>query len=373
MPAPYCTNVHPAPTLDAALAALDEHATGVRAALAADVLPLGWWLPAPAVGEAINQTERIHEFLGERGLAVVTFNAFPHGNFHQPVVKQAVYDPTWADEERANYTRNVARLLAALLPEGASASVSTVPIGWRAAAPDLAVAGAQLRTLADDLAALEAETGRRIHVDLEPEPGCVFDRAQHVVDFFDAHLLPGAAEDRVRRHIGVCHDVCHAAVMFEPQADAIGTYRRAGISIGKVQVSSALKVVFDGTSDDAARRAALAAFAEDRYLHQTSVRRETGAVMFHEDLPAALEEGACGEWRIHFHVPINRAALGPLGSTQDDVAACLAALGGERPMCEVETYAWNVLPVEHQPATLAEGIAGELRWFAGLADQPGAV
>jgi hypothetical protein len=29
---------------------------------------------------------------------------------------------------------------------------------------------------------------------------------------------------------------------------------------------------------------------------------------------------------------------------------------------EVETYAWNVLPKEHQVANLADGIAREMNW-----------
>ena len=29
---------------------------------------------------------------------------------------------------------------------------------------------------------------------------------------------------------------------------------------------------------------------------------------------------------------------------------------------EVETYAWNVLPEEHQVANLADGIAKEMAW-----------
>src|SRR5262249_39715447 len=158
-------------------------------------------------------------------------------------------------------------------------------------------------------------------------------------------------EASVRRHLGVCHDICHAAVMFEEQADVLRAYRDAGIGVGKVQVSSAVCVPF-GSLPPEQRQAArdqLAGFAEDRYLHQTMVRGGTGEPVFHEDLPLALGSAAPeGEWRIHFHVPIYLERFGLLCSSQPDIRACLAATRAfsEVRHFEVETYAWGVLPAE---------------------------
>ena len=75
--------------------------------------------------------------------------------------------------------------------------------------------------------------------------------------------------------------------MFEPQADVLQRYQSAGIRVGKVQVSSAIIVPADRPDDSAAWQQ-LAAFAEDRYLHQTMHRHPNGDLQFFEDLPAAL-------------------------------------------------------------------------------------
>ena len=120
--------------------------------------------------------------------------------------------------------------------------------------------------------------------------------------------------------------------------------------------------------DEADRRRALdqlRSFAEDRYLHQTMIR-DGG---FHDDLPAALDEpnpdDLQREWRVHFHVPLYLERFGLLETTQERIAACLAALKGHPSVrhYESETYAWSVLPSELRVADLAEGIANELTWL----------
>src|SRR5206468_12928395 len=134
-------------------------------------------------------------------------------------------------------------------------------------------------------------------------------------------------EETVRRHIRICHDICHAAVMFEDQEEVLRKYAAAGIQVGKVQVSAALRMELDLFEPPAAeaRNAAikqLSQFAEDRYLHQTVVRRDGGDV-FYEDLRPALDAEAVdprGEWRVHFHVPIYLKEFGRLRSTQEQIA-----------------------------------------------------
>src|SRR5581483_5990677 len=167
--------------------------------------------------------------------------------------------------------------------------------------------------------------------------------------FFQEYLLGGKDEAPVRRYLRVCHDVCHAAVMFEPQAEVLGAYHAAGIEVGKVQVSAAVRLPLDALAPEERRAAVaqLAAFAEDRYLHQTVVRAG-GAETFYEDLPQALAAPPEGEWRVPFHVPIYLERFGRLVSSQGDIRECLDAavrLSGVRHF-EVETYAWGVLPEE---------------------------
>jgi hypothetical protein len=391
----YCTNVHAGAMYEQTLANLETHALSVRRQVSPDEpMGIGLWLSAQAARQVLEQDRagELRDWLGSRGLLPFTLNGFPHADFHQPVVKYTVYQPDWSDPRRLEYTLDLVKILADLVPEGAEGSISTLPVGW---GPDfsqkpekLRLAGVHFRTLAEQLARVESEQGRLIHVDLEPEPGCVLTRSGDLVGFFEQHVLPGGSEKMVRRHLRVCHDVCHAAVMFEEQAEVLACYRRAGIAIGKVQLSSAIRARL-GALDENQRTACLGqlgSFAEDRYLHQTAIEPPAASgrtTALFDDLPRALEmAGFCGErlqghpddqialhvlrgeWRVHFHVPLYLERFGLLETTQQAVVDCLAALRdfpGVRHF-EAETYAWSVLPEELRVSELAAGIAGELHW-----------
>ncbi len=372
----YCTNVHAGATLTQTLAALDRHSTAVRQLVhPVGLMPVGLWLSARSVHEIREDpdgTARLRDWLFARGLVVFTLNGFPYGDFHAGRGKKAVYEPHWGDVRRALYTMSLADILADLLPDDSLApdiagegSISTLPLGWRSTftrdgcGASVGLACAQIEQVARHLKRLEESRGVCIHLDLEPEPGCALDRAHDVVAFFDQCVRPSAELADPRRYVRVCHDICHSAVMFEPQADALETYRRAGIRIGKVQVSSALTC--DG-SERGFRE--LRNFDEPKYLHQTCVLDGAGAVHFYEDLDRAFDEAPVGIWRVHFHVPVDRESIGALGTTSHEIAACFANIvqGDGIRHYEVETYAWNALPVDHRRDSLAHGIADEIIW-----------
>lgn len=366
----YCTNVHAGATLEETRASLERHAVRVRDLVSPQApLPIGLWLSSRAahgLTEDPDGARRLRDWLIERGLRVFSLNGFPYGDFHQERVKELVYLPHWGDARRVEYTIQLADILTDLLPEGsAEGSISTLPLGWRpmffaqGGGAALGVAAANLERVARHLADLEQRRSVCVHVDLEPEPGCALERASDVTGFFSSCLRPGTDGDRQRRYIRVCHDICHSAVMFEDQAEALAAYRAAGIRVGKVQVSSAVEC--DG-SERGFRL--LRALDEPRWLHQTCVLEGTGEVRFFADLEAAMDSTAHGVWRTHFHVPVSARALGALGTTQRQITDCFAAIRPEDGIShfEVETYAWSALPMEHRGGGLAESIAAELRW-----------
>ena len=360
----YCTNVHAGTTLEETVANLRLHAVAVREELGDSTLGIGLWIPESVLDQLKTRAE-VHALranLEHWGLFVYTMNGFPQRNFHAEVVKHAVYQPDWRTRARLEYTCRLAEILVDLAPDHLpELSISTLPVGWRAAVDDVEPAIGRLTELAEFLSGLEERTGRLVHVDLEPEPGCWLDTSQDVVRLFER--LPETS----RRHLRVCHDICHSAVMFEPQAKAIETYRSAGIAIGKIQVSSCPEAELRGS--DRKVIDALSSFVEPRYLHQTVLQDDSGGHHFHEDLAGALGSGQLeGMLRVHFHVPLFAPSLGVLGTTQREIVECLKALGDEVPPLEVETYAWTVLPEAHRRDELAKGIADELRWLRSTLD-----
>jgi hypothetical protein len=372
----YCTNVHAGADLATTLANLDRHAVRTRELFRpGGNLGIGLWLSAPAARELLQSDGlfRFAEWLAERRLTPFTLNGFPYGDFHQRVVKHRVYEPTWYQTARLTYTLELVEILDALLPVGVEGSISTLPICWGDPPPSdeqKTWAASNLRLLAERLAELEQQRGRRIMVCLEPEPGCFLQRGEDMVRYFEDYLLPGSNEEQVRRYLGICHDVCHAEVMFERQRAVLERYRRAGLSVGKVQVSSAV-VLPPGTEADRPQALAqLAGFHEERYLHQTCIRTDAGEQpYFFEDLPLALaaqdDFGPESEWRVHFHMPVYLERFGRLATSRPAILECLAYTQKHHMTThyEVETYAWGVLPEELRQEELAAGIAAELLWL----------
>lgn len=381
----YCTNVHAGATLEQVKSNLKEFAIPVKNSFRPNTdMGIGLWLTNQAATEllASNRVEEFADWLRQSGLDPFTFNAFPFSNFHQPVVKHKVYQPTWAEPDRLQYTIDIAKIQSRLLDENQLGTISTLPLGWPIdnSADFLNSCATHLLSCAEQLACLEEQTGRHIFLCIEPEPGCVFDISHHIVQFFEQYLEPqtkGKNErDRLRRYIGVCHDVCHAAVMNEPQQNAIKTYMDHEIRIGKFQISSAIETVFDDKSPTQKNEllSELQNFAEDRYLHQTVIV-DDGHQSFYEDLPLALSEFSNdprGVWTVHFHVPIFAHEIGKLGTTQDQIASLLEVLptvSGQPYHFEIETYAWTVLPDSLMPDSLQGVISKELKYFEQLLDK----
>ncbi len=373
----YCTNVHAGTDYVSTLKNLETYAVAVKALVSPDgPMGVGLWLPASTAREILdnNRVGELREWLEARGLCVVTMNGFPYGDFHQSVVKHDVYLPTWAQEERLDYTMQLVRILGGLLPKDAEGSISTLPISWPTDDDSQVIEDAtnQLLKLCDFLAREEAATGHCIHIDIEPEPGCLLDTTAGMIAYFEEHLYHGGDKKHIGRYLRVCHDVCHAAVMGEEQAAVMEAYRDAGVRVGKIQLSSAVEVDFTELSatEQSAALAQLAQFQEPRYLHQTMVDNVAlGYGLLYEDLPEALdvlgnEELASLSLRTHFHVPIYLDDIGHLHATQRDVVECLENVDTltDCQHIEVETYAWNVLPEELRVDNLAEGIAREMQW-----------
>ncbi|AZM58942.1 MULTISPECIES: metabolite traffic protein EboE [unclassified Streptomyces] len=359
----YCTNVHPAETLDGVLAQLRDHCEPVRRRLGRDRLGIGLWLAKDAAHALVTDPSALRGLrceLERRGLEVVTLNGFPYEGFGAEEVKYRVYTPDWGDPERLDHTIALARVLAGLLPDDVTdGSISTLPLAWRTAYDERRAEAARtaLRTLADRLDALQDLTGRSIRVGLEPEPGCVVETTRDAIA-----PLTAIAHDRV----GICVDTCHLATSFEDPHTALDDLTRAGVPVVKSQLSAALHADQPHLPEV---REALAAFAEPRFLHQTRTATLAG-LRGTDDLDEALAGEALPDaapWRAHFHVPLHAAPTAPLTSTLPVLKSALTRLvGGPHPLTrhlEVETYTWQALPPALRPrgrGRLADGIAAEL-------------
>lgn len=380
----YCLNVHPGETWSENFASIQNEAMQVRKRVAPDRwFGLGLRLSCQAAYE-LARPERLQEFaefLSSEKIYVFTINAFPYGQFHGTSIKEDVYRPDWTSKQRLEYTTIVADILAALLPDDVSGSISTVPCSyknWVASDDDLTKIIRNLTEVVAHLARIRKLSGKDICLCLEPEPDCYIENTEEAIAFFlspmassvTLHLRKhhgfsnAAAEDILHRHLGICCDTAHMAVQFEDFTESLNQLRAAGVRIGKVQLSSALQIQ---PTLDALH--SLQEFCESTYLHQVRIRSNSGQILSFPDLPQALNAADLmsdpGEqWRIHFHVPLFFSQHESLASTSDLFTPEFmhAITTGITEHLEIETYTFSVLPRILQVAEVTESIAKEYEW-----------
>jgi len=386
----YCLNIHPGETWEENFAAIREKTLAVKRLVAPDkAFGLGLRLSARAA-QALSQPKVMADFrafLDANGLYVFTINGFPYGQFHEGVVKERVYRPDWTDDARRDYTNTLADILAELLPEGVSGSISTLPLSYKkwfetsgileVSAEVLFRMQANVADCAWHLAEIRRRTGRQIVLAFEPEPDCLIESTDEAEQYLRAFLKEASgsivfarpcplevATDIIHRHVGVCVDICHLAVEFENPKTSLQRLARAGIAVGKVQLSSALRFVPTRTA-----RRRLREFSESVYLHQVKVRKADRQVLSYRDLAEAPDvrgpEATPGEeWRIHFHVPLYVSEYGELKSTSNLYTPELAKLltSGVTPHLEIETYTFDVLPAAAREPDVVQSIAREYEW-----------
>src|SRR5207302_8360778 len=204
----YCLNVHRGETWTENFAAIREHACAIRDRVSrGKPFGLGLRLSEAAARELaqIKAREAFKEFLAAENLYVFTINGFPFGRFHGARVKENVYAPDWRSPERLAYTRLLADILADLLPAGLEGSISTVPGSFKPGIKnetDVREMVCALAECASHFAKIESETGKLLHLGLEPEPACFLETTNETVAFFDGPLAAKNSPDLLRRYVG---------------------------------------------------------------------------------------------------------------------------------------------------------------------------
>ncbi|MEM6664678.1 MAG: metabolite traffic protein EboE [Pseudomonadota bacterium] len=379
----YCLNIHPTQSWAEARAALTGPVAAVKKAVCPNApFVVGLRFSAETMGELADPDARaeLAQVIRENDYLPLTMNGFPYGPFHGTRVKEDVYLPDWRSEERVAYTRELAELMAELNPESSLISLSTVPGAFRpnGKGSEADMARNYLKAVAH-LIELEARTGRCVALAIEPEPCCFLETIEETITYFQNHLFSDGASFRLAdmtglsaddaaealpRHLGLCYDVCHAAVEFENPADSIEALRDAGIPVHKLQLSSAVRVVAGSPE----MRDVLARYDEPTYLHQLIEQGPDGLSRF-ADLGEALGGGATDgrEWRVHFHVPVFLEKLPDFETTQAFLSEIIALHRAEpiSTHLEIETYTWDVLPQGLRSGAVEDAVVRELNWVIG--------
>lgn len=360
----YSMNVHPGEDIVSIRRAISDIAIPLRTAFErGDEMPLGLRLSATAAQQLrVPETLRsFSAFLQANRLKIMGINGFPYGAFHGEAVKENVYMPDWTTDARQSYTHDIfyaaTRLPIAPLGEH-RLSVSTVPLGYdrdQGISDDIFE---NICSFALFLRKLEGFTGRRLCLALEPEPDCLLDSCQSVIDFFERLWLHPSWNPAYRDLIGVCFDTCHFAVGYEDPLCALRHLVSSHVPVARIQISAALEYTPYATIED------LTPFVDSVYLHQTTRRENDASVTCYPDLTSAiLPELVGSRGRVHYHVPLVWQGNSHIGSTRNALTPAFwrYVRAGGWPL-EIETYTYDVLPSTVCHRTLSEMLFEDMCW-----------
>ena len=386
----YCTNIHPGESWEAVFESLKTYAVEIKKNMVG-IAPFGIGLRlSRKSATTLLQDNRLVEFkqwLLANNLYVFTMNGFPFGDFHDAVVKDKVHVPDWSSRRRVNYTKDLFKILSYLLPDGMEGGVSTSPLSYRLWFPKgegveevKKKCTSSLVKIIIQLSEIEKQTGKFLHLDLEPEPDGFLENTEDVIQFFEDYLFKEGVEELVDplkcskakakaiilRYIQVCYDVCHFSLAYENTEYVVRKLELYGIKIGKIQISAALKCVFESEKVLKEQQACLQQFDEPNYLHQAVVKWDSSQLSHYSDLSEGIEamnDPDFDELRTHFHVPVFVENFEVLQSTQNDIIEVLEYWKNTK-YCkhfEVETYTWTILP-ETLQTDLTSSVVRELEW-----------
>lgn len=394
-------------------AALRDLVSAVRDANRADE-PLRIALPlsSTALGELERPAalERFRDWLDTERCRVHTIDDVPS----EPCIGKPMSCRD-ARSERTGLDRTcrLATLLATLTPPDGHGSLALRPASLTTrtdAAREAAIAENLLHAVAHCVR-LERDRGVRIALAIEPEPWTPFGTSGETVHFFERHLLTMAGVRRIAalaglpahaarqallRHLGICHDVRHAALHFESSLQALERYAAAGIEVVKLRLGSALRIgrvneaalrhlsrfaglsrphpVLERCGDTLTRYARLdAAIDAARYRLE---RRSTLDARLQVALLQAMTSSAGAaavwqpieepptEWRVRLDVPVFLASVGMLSTIRDELVTVLARqrASGFCKDLQIEPCTPIRLPAEPRDGQLAGVIARELDW-----------
>ena len=381
----YCTNIHPGPDWHTTFEGLKKNVPLVRAKLAVKgAFGLGLRLSNRASQE-LSENDHLNEFknwLTDQDCYVFTMNGFPYGKFHGEAVKDKVHLPDWSSQERFDYTYRLFEQLSSLIGADNEGGISTSPISYKhwfsneADRRDIFIqASEQMARLAIRLKEIEIQHGKYLHLDIEPEPDGFLENTEDVLNFYQEFVLRYGsailqkelsvskenAEELLLRYICICYDICHFSLAYEEPEYTFGKFAEAGIRVGKIQISAALKIIADADPEEIYQ--SLMQFNEPTYLHQVTQLKDSQVITY-PDLPVVLAQRPdFEELRAHFHVPIFLESFERLHSTQDHILKVLSYIQQQAVTrhLEVETYTWDVLPPDMK-TEISSSIARELNW-----------
>lgn len=362
----YCSNIFKEKTWKNLFCKLKIYITNLRKFFKKKHIGLSLCLSNSLANE-IKKTDNISNlkmWLKKNRLYISSINGFVYQTFHQKKIKENIYLPDWTSKKRLNFTQNLIDILKNIIKKNHDGSISTLPISYKSWTKDnhkhyvLYKTSKHLSELLILLINIKKQIKNIIHLDIEPEPQCMIETYKETHTFFEQWLLPICKKYLIPRykkqklithiytHIKICYDICHFSVNFENHKEILNSIQKSKIKIGKIQISSALKINLNNNNKKSQLKTLLT-LQSSPFLHQTT-EKVAKKIKKYTDIKHILEtfeQKTHGEMRIHCHISIHEKIYKNIETThqetQETLKIFLKTLRIKH--IEIETYTHNII------------------------------
>lgn len=311
-------------------------------------------------------------------------NGFVYKNFHQNLIKENIYYPDWTKKERFNFTKNTIFFAQKINKRSKICGISTLPITYKLwiknnTKYNIKKAINFFFEILKILIKIKKYKNILIHIDIEPEPFCLLEDCKDFIYFFKSWILPeleekikiylnvkkNKAKNVITKHLNLCFDICHSAVMFENQKLSLDLIKKFKIKIGRVQISSAIKI----KKINKHNFNHLNFLNKSPFLHQSLMKLNNLKYIKNNDFKniKIINNEIIKEIRIHCHVPIYKKKItNNIYTTQKELKNSLMNIlkyDFTRNL-EIETYTYNML--YKKKSNKIKSMIKEYNWLINL-------
>lgn len=325
------------------------------------------------------------KWMEKNNIYISSINGFAYQNFHSRKIKDKIYYPEWTSNLRTKYTENLIYILSLFMKKKITGSISTCPISYKYWMKNEHItyiyykSAKNLSKLIYLLINIKKNIKKHIHIDLEPEPTCLIEHSKDLVKFFNKWLIPTAckylkkklnitlkqAKLTITNHIKMCYDICHIAIKFKNHKKEIDILKKNKIKIGKIQISSGLKLQLYKKNNINIILNKLIFIIQSPFLHQTT-EKQKNKITTYKDFKCIIKhiKKSC-KYKIHCHIPIYLNKYLCCNTTNNEIYDVINIITKENitSHIEIETYTYNILNIKKN---IKASIINEYKWLLKL-------
>ncbi len=301
-----------------------------------------------------NTISKIKTWQINNKIYIPSINGFVYQKFHKKHIKEKIYSPDWTSINRFYFTKNLILLSNSLRVHKKTINISTLPLSYKNWSKKTDIDHILYSSVKNITMLINTEIQLNIKnryyttIDIEPEPTCTIEDYKTLINFNQYWLNPAQLKNhnsitKLKKHIGVCYDICHLSTMFCKHEKTINILKRKKININKIQISSSLKTIIPKNKKHLSKiKKNLILLNKSNFLHQSNFKKQKNLEKYTDinKMLNIVETKKNYELRIHCHIPIYKKKFKCIDTTYTDIEKITKLLKHNHisKNLEIETY-----------------------------------